>query len=69
MEIIFQHMIIKKKNLITKVRDGIYSELIKMIDTYNNPPEELENECAYCGEPCSKTYCNSDCRKAYESDN
>ena len=40
-----------------------------MIDTYNNPPEELENECAFCGEPCSKTYCNSDCRKAYEREN
>lgn len=40
-----------------------------MIDTYNNPPEELEYRCAYCGEPCEKRYCNLDCRKAYDSDN
>ena len=40
-----------------------------MIDTYNNPPEELENECEYCGDPCVGPFCNSDCRKAYESDN
>ena len=40
-----------------------------MIDTYNNPPEELENECSFCGEPSTKTYCSSECRKAYESEN
>ena len=40
-----------------------------MIDTYNNPPEELENECSFCGEPSEKTYCSSECRKAYESEN
>lgn len=31
--------------------------------------EELENECRYCGEPCDKTYCDKNCKKAYESEN
>jgi hypothetical protein len=33
------------------------------------PLEELENECAYCGQECEKTYCNKECKKAYESEN
>lgn len=33
------------------------------------PPEELQNECAYCGEPCEKRYCDNECKKAYENDN
>ena len=33
------------------------------------PEETPENECVYCGEPCDKTYCNNDCKKAYESEN
>lgn len=40
-----------------------------MIDTYNNPPEYPEDECEFCGEPCEKSFCNSDCRKAYDKDN
>ena len=40
-----------------------------MIDTYNNPPEEFENECSYCGEPCYKRFCDNNCQKAYDSDN
>ncbi len=39
-----------------------------MLDTYNNPPEEKENKCAYCGEPCEKEFCNKECKKAYEND-
>lgn len=31
--------------------------------------DEQENECAYCGEPCDRTYCSSECKKAYESEN
>lgn len=31
--------------------------------------EELEDECVYCGEPCNGTYCDKECKKAYEQDN
>jgi len=31
-------------------------------------PEEKENECGYCGEPCEGEFCNKDCKKAYEND-
>ena len=31
--------------------------------------EELENECRFCGEESEKTYCNKDCKKAYEQEN
>lgn len=34
-----------------------------------NPDEAPENECGFCGEECEKTYCNSNCRKAYEQEN
>ncbi len=40
-----------------------------MLDTWNNPPEDKENECAYCGEPSEGRYCSNDCKKGYESDN
>lgn len=40
-----------------------------MTDTWNNPPEDKENECKYCGELCDGRYCSTDCRKGYESDN
>lgn len=33
------------------------------------PPEELENNCDYCGEPCEGRFCNSDCKKAHQYDN
>jgi hypothetical protein len=44
------------------------------MENYDNykletPPEELENECFYCGEPCDKNYCDKNCKKAYEQDN
>ena len=26
-------------------------------------PDELENECAFCGNLCSDTYCSDYCRK------
>lgn len=31
----------------------------------NDPPEELTNECRYCGNPLpyNKSYCNDDCYK------
>jgi hypothetical protein len=40
-----------------------------MIDTWNNPPDELEEECDFCGEPCNGHYCSRECKKAYESEN
>ena len=33
------------------------------------PPSELENDCAYCGEPCDGRYCSRECKKADELDN
>ena len=33
------------------------------------PPEEPQNECAYCGEHCEGRYCDKQCKKAYENDN
>ena len=33
------------------------------------PPEELENNCIYCGEDCNSQYCSKECKKAYESEN
>lgn len=40
-----------------------------MIYTYNNPSEDMEDECNFCGEPCDGNYCSRECRKAYESEN
>jgi hypothetical protein len=40
-----------------------------MIDTYNNERPEEHNECGYCGEPCEGKYCNTYCKKGYESEN
>lgn len=34
-----------------------------------DPEEELENECSYCGEPCEREFCSTQCRKAYMHDN
>jgi len=34
-----------------------------------SPPEEKENDCLYCGEPCDTDFCDKACQKAYESDN
>jgi hypothetical protein len=43
------------------------------MENYDNwkqqTPEHLENECAFCGEPCEKRYCDNQCKKAYEQDN
>jgi hypothetical protein len=39
------------------------------MDTWNNPPEELEDDCKFCGEPSNGRYCSSECKKAYESEN
>lgn len=33
------------------------------------PPEELENECGFCGEPCKDRFCNKECEMAYIADN
>jgi len=33
------------------------------------PPEEKENECEYCGEPCDVRFCCKECEMAYISDN
>ena len=63
----------QKINQMFKTRNRRYIltilNLISMIDTWNNPPEEKENECAYCGDPCDGRYCSNDCRKGYEADN
>ncbi len=40
-----------------------------MIDTYNTERPQEENECAFCGEPCEKRYCDRNCKKGYEQDN
>jgi hypothetical protein len=40
-----------------------------MIDSREYPPEELENDCKYCGEPCENQFCDRDCRKGYHYDN
>lgn len=40
-----------------------------MIDTWNNPPEDMEDECRFCGEQCDGQYCSKECRKAYEAEN
>lgn len=40
-----------------------------MIDTWNNPPEELQDECNFCGEQCNGNYCSRECKKGYESEN
>lgn len=40
-----------------------------MIDTWNNPPEELQDECNFCGEQCNGSYCSRECKKGYESEN
>ncbi len=28
----------------------------------SDPPEETENECAHCGNPCKGTYCSKNCK-------
>ena len=33
------------------------------------PPQEQENDCAFCGEPTENTYCSRECKKAYEQEN
>jgi hypothetical protein len=40
-----------------------------MIDSREYGTVELENYCLYCCEPCEKTYCDKECKKAYESEN
>ncbi len=34
-----------------------------------SPPEAKENHCVYCGEECNGSFCDKECRKAYESEN
>lgn len=38
-------------------------------DWKTEQPEELENTCDYCGEPCAGGFCNKECEKAYITDN
>jgi hypothetical protein len=40
-----------------------------MLDTFNELPEELDNECGFCGEFCDKDFCCKECEKAYKSEN
>ena len=35
----------------------------------NYPPEDKDNECAFCGHACEKEFCSKDCEKAYLSEN
>ena len=43
------------------------------MENYDNwkqqTPDNPENECAFCGEPCEEKYCDSNCKKAYEHEN
>lgn len=32
------------------------------------PPEEPENECGYCGDPCEEEFCSKACRVANDND-
>jgi hypothetical protein len=34
----------------------------------NNPENEKENECGYCGEPSHEYFCSNYCRKGYVYD-
>ncbi len=40
------------------------------LDDYklDTPPEELDNTCSYCGEPCKKIFCSMECFKAEIND-
>ena len=40
-----------------------------MVNSRLYQEEEKENECLYCGEECEHTFCNKECKKAYECDN
>ena len=33
------------------------------------PDDDPENECLYCGNLCDKSFCDSNCRKAYFDEN
>lgn len=33
-----------------------------------NPPEELENECIFCGNECEENFCSTKCRIGYFND-
>jgi|SanBayMetagenome_1026888.scaffolds.fasta_scaffold11220_2 hypothetical protein len=37
--------------------------------SWEYPPEEKECICRFCGEESEGTYCNKECKKAYESEN
>jgi len=41
----------------------------KMIDSNEYPPEEKENTCGFCGEESDGEFCDSNCKKAYKSEN
>ena len=41
----------------------------KMVDSRLYQEEEKENECLYCGSECEHTFCDKECKKAYECDN
>jgi len=40
-----------------------------MIDTWSYPPDDMEDECNFCGETCNGHYCSDSCRREYEADN
>jgi hypothetical protein len=40
-----------------------------MIDTWSYPPDDMEDECGFCGETCNGNYCSDSCRREYEADN
>lgn len=44
--------------------------LIKKLNSmsWEYPPEEKENECTFCGEPCDKEFCSKECKKANDND-
>lgn len=34
-----------------------------------SPPEEQDNECAFCGEECDGEFCSKECKKSYLLEN
>lgn len=40
-----------------------------MIDTWSYPPDDMEDQCGFCGEFCDTKLCCKECNKAYEAEN
>lgn len=40
-----------------------------MIDTWSYPPDDMEDECEFCGEPCDGRFCSDSCKREHAADN